>query len=128
MDPTYALIRHEKQNIWKSKEILRRLYFKWYKAIRNSMVHGPTLEIGGGSGNLKEHFPNAASSDLLFAKWLDAVLDAHHLPFKDETFSNIVLFDVLHHLKKPVIFLSDAKAIPGTPVDHKVTTGRGLAC
>jgi SAM-dependent methyltransferase len=69
------------------------------------------MEIGGGSGNLKELFPDAISSDILFVSWLDVVADAHHLPFKDGSLDNIVLFDVLHHLRGPVSFFSDAARV-----------------
>ena len=69
------------------------------------------MEIGGGSGNLKEFFPDVISSDILFVPWLDVVTDAHHLPFKDGSLDNILLFDVLHHLRKPVSFFSDAARV-----------------
>ena len=104
-------ILSERRKIWKSKKILKRLYHKWYNMIGSALKPGSILEIGGGSGNLKEFFPDAISSDILFTGWLDAVLDAHHLPFKDESFDNIVLFDVLHHLQEPASFFSDAERV-----------------
>ncbi len=104
-------ILYERRDVWKSKKILKRLYYKWYHIIRSAVKPGAILEIGGGSGNLKEYFPDAISSDILFTEWLDAVLDAHHLPFKDESFDNIVLFDVLHHLLEPSSFFSDAERV-----------------
>lgn len=104
-------ILNERKQIWKSKKILKRLYHNWYRRIRNSLRPGLILEIGGGSGNLKEFFPDVISSDIVFVPWIDAVLDAHHLPFHDETFDNIVLFDVLHHLNNPAQFFRDAKKV-----------------
>jgi SAM-dependent methyltransferase len=101
----------ERRRIWGSKEILRSLYYKWYKVIADALNSGKTLELGGGSGNLKEFFPDAISSDILFVPWLDAVLDAHDLPFKDRSLDNIVLFDVLHHLLKPTDFFSEAERV-----------------
>jgi hypothetical protein len=35
---------------------------------------------------------------------VDAVMDAHAIPFKEESPGNIVLFDVLHHLAAPAVF------------------------
>lgn len=99
----------ERRRVWRSKTILRRLYQKWYGFIANTLKAGNILELGGGSGNLKEFFPDAISSDILFAPWLDAVLDAHDLPFKDESFDSIVLFDVIHHLVEPALFFSEAE-------------------
>ena len=99
----------KRRKIWKSKKIIKRLYHKWYHTIKGELKPGSILEAGGGSGNLKEYFSDAISSDMLFAPWLDAVLDAHALPFQDETLDNIVLFDVLHHLREPVQFFSEAQ-------------------
>ena len=111
MIPKTAHILFEHQIVWKSKRILNRLHHKWYHIIQSAIKAGRTLEIGGGSGNFKEYFPDAISSDILFAEWLDAVLDAHHLPFGDETFDNIILFDVLHHLQDPGSFFSHAERV-----------------
>ena len=101
----------ERRRIWRSKKILGRLYHTWYGHIANALRPGNTLELGGGSGNLREFFPDTISSDILFAPWLDAVLDAHVLPFKDESLHNIVLFDVIHHLTEPAHFFSEAERV-----------------
>ena len=85
-------ILNERRQIWKSKKILKRLYHNWYRIIRRSLKPSSILEIGGGSGNLKEFFPNGISSDILFNPWIDAVLDAHQLPFRDAILDNIVLY------------------------------------
>jgi len=111
MEKNPAEILAERRTIWKSKEVITKLYHKWYCVIADAMRPGTTLELGGGSGNLKEFFPNAITSDVVFAPWLDAVLDAHRLPFKDESLSSIVLFDVLHHLMKPSLFFSEAERV-----------------
>lgn len=106
-----AQILYKRRSIWNSKRILQRLYHNWYSIIQNSLRPGLTLEVGGGSGNLKGHIPDIISSDVLYVKWLDVVLDAHHLPFKDESVDNIVLFDVLHHLGNLLSFFSDAERV-----------------
>jgi len=104
-------ILNERKQIWKSKKILKRLYNNWYRIIGNDLRPGSILEIGGGSGNLKEFFPHAISSDVLFTPWADAVLDAHYLPFKNAVLDNIVLFDVLHHLNDPTQFFCEAQKV-----------------
>ena len=97
-----------RRRIWNSKRILRHLYGKWFRMINDAIRPGKTLEIGGGSGNLKEYFGDAVISDIIYTPWMDVVLDAHQLPFKDGSFDNIVLLDVLHHLVSPVFFFNEA--------------------
>lgn len=116
--------------IWESKPILRAIYRCWYARMTTFCQQGRTLEIGGGSGNLKAFAPNVLSTDVLPAAWLDTVCDAQRLPFADESFVNIVMLDVLHHLERPVRFFDDASRVlkpggrivmlePGiTPVSH----------
>ena len=98
----------ERRRIWGSKDILKKLYHGWYGIIGNALRPGNVLELGGGSGNLKEFFPDTISTDILFTPWLDAVMDAHDLPFREESLDNIVLFDVLHHIGKPIVFFYEA--------------------
>ncbi len=105
----HSNILNERRQIWKSKKILQKLYHHWYRMIGSALKPGSILEIGGGSGNLKEFFPHAISSDILFTPWSDAVLDAHYLPFKNAVLDNIVLFDVLHHLIDPLHFFFEAQ-------------------
>ncbi|MBW1765281.1 MAG: class I SAM-dependent methyltransferase [Deltaproteobacteria bacterium] len=107
----YLHILSERKKIWKSKKILKRLYRHWYCIIGSVLRPGSILEIGGGSGNFKEFSPDAISSDIIFTPWTDAVLDAHHLPFQNESLDNIVLFDVLHHLINPGLFFYEAQRV-----------------
>lgn len=99
------LKRH--RTVWNRKPVLRTIYADWYKKIRTHLKPGTTLEIGGGTGNLKEYLPQIITSDIVFLPWVNLVLDAHNLPFSDETLSNVVLFDVLHHLENPTLFFDD---------------------
>jgi SAM-dependent methyltransferase len=99
------------RSVWQNKPILRRIYENDYKEIVRQLVPGPTLEIGGGSGNLKNYHPNIVTIDIQQVPWLDAVADAHHLPFADGSFDNLVMFDVLHHLESPWLFLKEATRV-----------------
>ena len=94
--------------IWKQKPILRALYTGWYEEIVAQLAPGNSLELGGGSGNLKEFAPNVVSTDIVPLPWLDAVVDAQNLPFADQSFDNIVLFDVLHHIENVSLFFNEA--------------------
>ncbi|MDJ0679178.1 MAG: class I SAM-dependent methyltransferase [Xenococcaceae cyanobacterium MO_167.B52] len=96
------------QAIWKKKTILRALYTGWYKEIAAQMVPGNTLELGGGSGNFKEFAPNVTSTDIVPLPWIDVVADAQDLPFANQSFNNIVMFDVLHHVENVTLFFNEA--------------------
>ncbi|MFA5792101.1 MAG: class I SAM-dependent methyltransferase [Candidatus Paceibacterota bacterium] len=102
------ILKHKK--VWESKKVLREVYFQWYKWIENdlSTVDGQTLEIGSGIGNYKEFKPEIISSDIHAQKWIDISVDAHKLPFKSFSLSNVVLCDTLHHLANPIVFLEEA--------------------
>lgn len=101
----------DRRATWKRKEILRRLYLRWYGLKKKWMRPGKTVELGGGSGNLKDFLPDAVSTDIVYEPWLDAVLDAQHLPFKSGSIDNVVLFDVLHHLEEPARFFGEAARV-----------------
>ena len=95
----------ERRAAWDAKPVLRALYHDYYRRMARACRPGRTLEIGGGSGNFKAFAPTVVSTDVTLAPWLDAVCDAHALPFAAASFDNLVLFDVLHHLERPPLFL-----------------------
>jgi len=89
------------RDVWKAKPILRRVYRRWYDRIRRATVPGRTLEVGGGSGNFKEYWPELVSSDVVKSCGLDLRADCLALPFQDDAFDNVVGVDILHHLFDP---------------------------
>lgn len=97
--------------VWERKPVLREIYFDIYRRISDRMVEGRTLEIGAGSGNFKASVPTALGSDILFCPWLDLVCDAQRLPFAGESFANIVMVDVLHHLESPLLFFRETERV-----------------
>lgn len=105
------LILSDQREIWQKKPVLRHIYSDFYGRVLRFAVTGLTLEIGGGSGNLKEFVPDAISTDLVPAPWLDAAADAQQLPFTDACFHNVVCVDVLHHIESPVRFLREASRV-----------------
>lgn len=101
---------------WETKPVLRAIYEDAYARIVARCRPGRTLEIGGGSGNLKRFMSESesgdiVSSDIVWAQWLDLVADAHRLPLAAASFANVVLFDVLHHLERPRRFLAEAARV-----------------
>ena len=95
------------REVWRAKPALRRIYAGWFARIRAAASPGRTLEIGGGSGNLKEYWPAILSSDVIEAPWLDLRADATDLPFDDASFDNVVGVDALHHMHDPYLAMSE---------------------
>jgi SAM-dependent methyltransferase len=103
------LLEHAQQ--WRRKPALREIYTDLHRRMATACVPGTTLEIGGGSGAFKSFLPNVVSSDILFMPGLDLVADAQNLPFSSATISNIILFDVIHHIEFPRNFLVEAARV-----------------
>ena len=85
-------ILRQHQAVWEKKPILRLLYTEWYREIVLWLGPGRTLEVGGGTGNLKEFAPSVVGTDIVKLPWVDAVVDAQQLPFVSGSLANIVLF------------------------------------
>ena len=105
------LILSDQRRIWRKNRYCKYIYRDFYSRILRYASAGLTLEIGGGSGNLKEFLPNVISTDLVPSPWLDAAADAQRLPFVDKCLDNIVCVDVLHHIESPVRFLRESSRI-----------------
>jgi SAM-dependent methyltransferase len=104
-------IRFQRQ-VWREKPVLRRLYEHWYATMVASLAPlKPVIEIGSGCGNFKEYFPDAIATDVVAGgPWVDRVIDAHQLSFAAAEVGNLVAFDVIHHLQRPLDFLRQAAA------------------
>lgn len=96
---------------WDRKPVLRIVYNDFFRRLAEQCTEGPTLEIGGGCGNLKDHLPDVVTSDIQFSPLLDLVADAQHLPFADGALGNIVMLDVLHHIEFPIHFFEEAARV-----------------
>jgi SAM-dependent methyltransferase len=121
----------EYRSVWDRKPVLRVVYDDLFRRIAEACAPGLTLEIGGGSGNLKDRLPDVIASDIQFAPWLDIVADAQRLPFRDGALSNMVMVDVLHHIEYPLVFLREAERVlrPGgriVMIEPAITPGSTL--
>jgi SAM-dependent methyltransferase len=107
--------RHEEEvdrnrEVWQRKPLLRDVYSAMYARIREAMnAGGPSVEIGSGIGALRDRAGGVRMTDSFVRPWLDAALDAYALPFRAGALANIIAFDVLHHLARPMAFLSEAR-------------------
>lgn len=102
-------VLHRHRIVWQQKPVLRRLYEDWYREIVAWLVPGHTVELGGGTGNLKEYVPTVCCTDVVMLPWLNVVADAQRLPFQSESLGNLVLFDALHHIENVTLFFDDAQ-------------------
>jgi SAM-dependent methyltransferase len=104
-------ILNEHRETWAHKPVLRAIYTDFYERIAQVNKPGLSLEIGGGSGNLKDFASRVVSTDIVHTPWLDAVADAQALPFAAASFTNVVAVDVLHHIERPRRFLFEARRV-----------------
>ena len=103
--------QHAHRELWARKPVLREVYGHLYRRMAAACVPGLTIEVGGGSGNMREFLPDVLSFDIVHEPWLDFVADAQALPLAAGCASNVVMFDVLHHIQYPVRFLREAARV-----------------
>jgi SAM-dependent methyltransferase len=87
---------------WQKKPVLQKIYHEFYKLIAsqiNQNIEGKIVELGSGIGNLKMVVPDVICTDIFQNPWIDQVENAYNLSFENESVSNLILFDVCHHLK-----------------------------
>jgi SAM-dependent methyltransferase len=106
-----TLARFEQhRRAWDDNEALRTLYVGWYQRVREQLPPrlGPWVELGSGPGFATEVIPDLELSDVVSAPWHQHEADAEALPFADGQVGALVLFDVLHHIPRPSVFLAEA--------------------
>ncbi len=96
---------------YRTKPVLKAIYSDLFREIQRCMIPGRTIEIGGGAGMFKEFAPDIINTDIMWTPQLDLVADAQRLPFASASVSNLVAFDVLHHIEFPVLFFREAERV-----------------
>lgn len=93
----------QNRSSWEKKPLLRKAYARFYAEILAWLkdVPGYVVELGSGIGSFKSVYPSAITTDIFPNPWIDRVEDAYHLSFKAGEVSNLILFDVFHHLRYP---------------------------
>jgi SAM-dependent methyltransferase len=99
------------REVWARKKALRALYHDFHRQLFENCPTGSVLDIGGGTAHIKESRLDVVSADILSFPGIDVVADAHRLPFRNEFFSGVVMLDVLHHLERPIEFLTEAARV-----------------
>ncbi len=99
------------REIWKKKEVLRRIYWDKWDQMMSFAKEGNVLEIGSGPGFFKEYRQDCVLMDVFVNPWIDVVGDGTKLPFADESFSNIVFVDVLHHVPNAIEMMTEVQRV-----------------
>ena len=95
---------------WEKKPLLRQIYRGFHQQIAAHLSGLPAsrvVELGSGIGNIKEVIPHCLRTDLFINPWLDVAQNAYALPFAADSVSDLVLFDVFHHLRYPGTALAE---------------------
>jgi SAM-dependent methyltransferase len=97
--------------LWEKKKIIRYLYTKWYREIKQelSSISGPSVELGAGIGNFSEFMPSSLASDIIYLEWLDIVHNAMALPYKNSSIANFILIDTIHHVSSPIAAIDEMR-------------------
>ncbi|MDX9993370.1 MAG: methyltransferase domain-containing protein [Anaerolineales bacterium] len=95
---------------WEKKPLLREIYRGFHRQIAAQLARLDeplVVELGSGIGNIKEVIPDCLRTDLFANPWLDLAQNAYSLPFGEASLSDLVLFDVFHHLRYPGTALAE---------------------
>ena len=107
---SYIIDVEKNRILWERKPLLQRTYRKMYGEIAAQLAGGAegiTLELGSGIGHSKDIIPHCITSDTFVAPWLDRVESAYHISYGNGAVSNLILFDVWHHLEYPMGALAE---------------------
>jgi SAM-dependent methyltransferase len=89
---------------WEKKKLLQKVYYGFYELIKSNAdfsLKGNVVELGSGIGKIKDVIPECITTDIFDNPWVDRVENAYKLNFEDKSVSNLILFDVFHHLEFP---------------------------
>ena len=89
---------------WNNRPTLRLVYKNFHRLIAqqlNKNIDGSIVELGSGIGKLRDVIPECILTDLFPNPQVDQIENAYRLSFKDSSVSNLILFDVFHHLLHP---------------------------
>src|SRR5437660_12273000 len=94
---------------WNERPLLREIYAGFHRRIAAELPggRGAVIELGSGIGS----FPDAILTDVFVREWLDVACSAYRLPFRDGSARAIVMFDVFHHLARPVAALAECARV-----------------
>lgn len=105
---------HDNINNWNNKPLLRELYKEFHQFIAAQLANssmGAVVELGSGVADIREVIPHCIRTDLFSNPWVDQTENAYQLSFNNNTVSNLILFDVFHHLRFPGAALNEFQRV-----------------
>jgi SAM-dependent methyltransferase len=99
---------------WQRKPLLRGVYRSFHELIASRLdrsIPGFIVELGSGMGSIKEVIPECITTDIFANPWLDRQENAYRLTFAAGSVSNLILFDVWHHLRYPGTALAEFRRV-----------------
>jgi hypothetical protein len=98
---------------WERKPLLREIYRGLHEGIASQLANrsGLVVELGSGVADITEVIPNCVRTDLFPNPWIDHKENAYDLSFHDQSVSNLILFDVFHHLRYPGVALREFRRV-----------------
>ena len=106
-DPQITIKRAE---IIKKKKVLNTIYTRFYKTFKDLSElspNGKKVELGSGSGFIKEIIPDCITSDIMKLPGCDMTFAAEKMPFKKDSVACFYLLNTFHHIKNPKKALSE---------------------
>jgi len=104
-------IKHKKN--LENKQMLKSCYSDFYKKIlklekKYSKKKGDTrIELGSGVGFFKKFDQSIITSDVVYNRFTDKIIDADKLAFKRDSIDSIFGIFCFHHFKNPLNFLKN---------------------
>ena len=93
------------------KAALRRFYADAYRrfavVLEKTPPGGLAVELGAGPGLSKIFLPELLATDVQPRPGLDAVVDAHHLPYADNSLRAVFMLNALHHMPDPARVIAE---------------------
>lgn len=88
------------RRVWDDKTQVRSFYELqvFPRIVKEIEAGGVTVEVGAGSGTLKDSYPDLIASDIVLTPWIDLRCNASRLPFGDKSITQLVGVNVLHHI------------------------------
>ena len=114
-----SIIQHndeikENRSHWAKKPILQTIYADFHRRIASNLANcddAEIIELGSGIGNIQDVIPTCIKTDLFPNPWIDRIENAFALSCSDESVSDLILFDVFHHLRYPGTALNEFQRV-----------------